>query len=109
MGRFVWLHTPNGLPLVKSVTRSNGRQTLDQGLIAFRWSETLNSRMPDVAPGCSRVWPINDDASDYETGPSRDSHTNFECARIRSRDGTVGSAMSGKRNGKSNGDEHGCD
>ena len=40
--------------------------------------------MPDVAPGCSPVWLINEDASDYEARPFRDSHTNFECVRIRS-------------------------
>jgi hypothetical protein len=79
--------------------------------------------MPDVAPGCSLVRLINDDASDCEAGPFRDPHTIFECVRIRSRAGTVASAMSRKRNGKSNvapaklptestndqGDEHGCD
>ena len=79
--------------------------------------------MLEIAPGCSRVWLINDDASDYESGPIRDPHTNFECIRIRSRDGTVASAMSRRRNGKSDvappkppiasindqGDEHGCD
>jgi hypothetical protein len=79
--------------------------------------------MPDVPPGCSRIWLINEDASDYEARPFRDSHANFECVRIRSRDGTVANAMSRKRDGKSNlapakrptastndqGDEHGCD
>ena len=79
--------------------------------------------MPDVVPDCSRVWLINEDASDYEARPFRDPHTIFECVRIRSREGTVASAMSRKCNGKSNvvpaklptaftndqGDEHGCD
>jgi len=82
-----------------------------------------NSRMPDVVPGCSPVWLINEDASDYEARPFRGPHTIFERVRIRSRDGTVASAMSRKRNGKNNvapaklptasandqGDEHGCD
>jgi hypothetical protein len=79
--------------------------------------------MPDVAPGCSPVWLINEDASDYETGPFRDPHTIFECVRIRSRNGTVASDESRKRDDKSNvapaklptastndqGDEHGYD
>jgi len=78
--------------------------------------------MPDVAPGCSPVWLINEDVSDYEAGPFGDRHTIFECVRIRSHEGTVASAMSGKRYGKSNvapakvptastndqRDEHGC-
>ena len=51
--------------------------------------------MPDVAPGCSPVWLINEDASDYEARPFRDSHTIFECVRIRS-------AWAGRTYGKSN-------
>jgi hypothetical protein len=79
--------------------------------------------MPDFAPGCSPVRLTNEDASAYEAGPFRNPHTIFERVRIRSRDGTIASAMSRKRNGKSNvapaklptastndqGDEHGCD
>jgi hypothetical protein len=41
-------------------------------------------------------------SADYEARPFGDLHTIFERVRIRSRDGTVASAMSRKRNGKSN-------
>ena len=40
-------------------------------------------------------------SADYEAQPFTRSHTIFECVRIRSRDGTVASAMSRKPNGKS--------
>jgi len=35
--------------------------------------------MPDVAPGCSPVWLINEDALDYEARPLGDAHTIFQC------------------------------
>jgi hypothetical protein len=88
--------THNSLgPAVTKQILWHGFEFIYRGLLgqSVNPSETQNSRMPDVAPGCSPVWLINEDASNHGAELFRHSHTIFECVRLHSCDGRIACPM----------------